>query len=461
MRTLALLSTLLLLGCSSCAVRSGAAADAESSTAAASRDAGADTGATSPSHGHFGLNGGYAPEPFARAPDLARDLARLDELPPLLLRQPGAADTTWDFLHPEPGVWHWEMCDELVATSKHPLIATLYSHMGMPYFFGGDFSQSHLEQLAREGGGRRAVARYFKDNALDLSDATQRKYAKEYVTTVVERYRDAIHYWELGTEITQEPTLVEMMRHSYEWVKEADPGCEVLMPGMAGTSPRMFQVQLDALDRRLGEGMGQYFDIAGYHDYGPVHGLAERYDAFAALLAKHGLDVPIWVSETGTSSHASSILSGDSTEQRQAREVVQRLVILSASGADVVLWHNYMRNTLQGTFAGANLVHHRDGPKPGYHTFKLTVELLDDFRTVEKLPFDDVELYRFTFSGRAPVYVAWAGTEGLLDLSFDMPRARVTRIVEERDQVEPVVETVVGTDIPVSPSPVFLTLATD
>jgi hypothetical protein len=457
LRTAILALALFVLGCSSCSVRSGAAVDAEGSTAAAAATAEPPPSAP-PVHGHFGLNSGYAPEPFARNPDLARDLAALDDLPPIVLRQPGAADLTWDFRHPEPDVWLWEMSDELVATSKHPLIAQLYSHMGMPYFFGGDFSQAHLEQLAREGGGRKAIARYFKDNALDLSDAIQRKHAQEYVTAVVERYRDTIHYWELGSEITREPTLVEMMRYTHGWVKELDPGCEVLMPGMAGTSPRMFEAQLAALDRRLAEGMGAYFDIAGYHDYGPLEGLAVRYDAFEAVLAKHGLDVPIWVSETGTSSHADSKLSGDSTEARQAREVVQRLVILSAKGADVVLWHNYKHCAYESVFAGANLVDAWKGPKPGYHTFKLTVQQLDHYRSVEELPFDGVSLYRFTFEGRAPVYVAWAETSGLLDLSFDMPRARVTHIVESPDAPEPVVEIVAGTDIPVSPSPVFLTI---
>ena len=407
-------------------------------------------------HGHFGLNNGYGPEPFAPNPNLERDMAALDGLPSMMLRQPGTADLTWDFRHPEPGVWDWEMSDKFFEISRHTLLAELYSHMGLPDFFGADFSQKKLESLAAEGG-RRAVSRYFKDNPLDLSKTQQRQWAEEYVTTVVKRYADHVTYWELGTEITAEPTLTEMMRHSYGWVKENDPDAQVLMPGMAGTDPAMFERQLKALDQRLREGMGAYFDITSYHDYGPVDGLASRYDDFAATLAKHGVNKPIWISETGTSSDADSLLSGNSSEERQAREVVQRLVILSAKGAEVVFWHSYRRNARKSTFAGCNIVDRREGPKPAYYTFKLVLEQLDDYQSVEKLPLDEVELFRFTFADRPPVYVAWASTSGMLDLSHELPQAKVTSIVEDRGVTEPTIQTVAGRDIPVSPSPVFIT----
>ena len=411
---------------------------------------------TAAGHGHFGINCGYGPEPFTPNPNLKRDMAALDDLPSIWLRQPGTADLTWDFRHPEPGVWNWEMSDEFFEISRHTLLAELYSHMGLPDIFGADFSQKKLESLAAQGG-RRAVSRYFKENPLDLSKSQQRQWAEEYVTTVVKRYADHVTYWELGTEITAEPTLTEMMKYSYGWVKENDPDAQVLMPGMAGTDPSMFQRQLRALDQRLSEGAGDYCDITSYHDYGPVDGLASRYDDYAAMLAKHGVDKPIWVSETGTSSDADSALSGNSSEQRQAREVVQRLAILSAKGAEVIFWHSYRRNARQSTFAGCNIVDRREGPKPAYYTFKLVLEQLDDYQSVEKLPTEGVELFRFTFSNRAPVYVAWASVSGQLDLSHDLPQAKVTSIVEERGVTEPAVQTVAGSDIPVSPSPVFIT----
>ena len=85
------------------------------------------------------------------------------------------------------------------------------------------------------------------------------------------------------------------------------------------------------------------------------------------------------------------------------------------------------------------------------------LEQQDDYQSAEKLPFDEVELFRFTFADRAPVYVAWAPTSGMLDLSFDLPKAQVTSIGEERGVTEPTVQTVAGSDIPVSPSPVFIT----
>ncbi len=459
---------LLVIACSCCALTSDKAAIQETAVEQAAQVA-ADAEEVTPEavsvrrvegegHGHFGLNGGYAPDPQDRRPNLARDMAELDDLPPMILRQPGLADVTWDFVHPAPGEWTFEMADAFMEYDRYTLIAELYSHMGMPYFFGADFSREHLESLAAEGGGtRKEIARYYRDNPLDLSIAKHRKDSEEYVTTVVQRYADDIQYWELGTEITMEPTLVEMMKHSYGWVKDNDPDCQVIMPSIAGTNERMFQRQIGALDRRLAEGMGAYFDIAGYHDYASVEGLEDRYDLFVETLAKHGVHKPVWVTETGTSSDPNSILSGRSSESKQAREVVQRLVILSAKGAEVVLWHNYKHCSRKSEFFGANLVDHRLGPKPGYHTFKLVVQQLDDYRSVEELPIDGLSAYRFTFDGRAPVFVVWADIEGTADLSFELPRAKVTHIIEESGRTEPVVVEVAGNAVPVGPSPVFVT----
>jgi len=466
---------LVLFGCSCCALKQDRAASdgaVAGEAVAGEVEAGEGEAASEPdesatpigrrstepaTHGHFGLNGGFAAEPTDRNPNLARDMAVLEDLPPMLLRQPGRADVTWNFVHPEPGIWKWDLADAFLEYERYTLVAELYSHVGMPYFFGADFSREHLESLAAKGGGKREIARFYKEHPLDLAVAEHREDAHEYVSTVVRRYADRVHYWELGTEITAEPTLVEMMKHTYGWVKEHDPDCQVIMPSIAGTDERMFDRQLQALDRRLSEGMGQYFDIAGYHDYAPVDGLEERYDRLEATLARHGIHRPIWVTETGTSSLADSILSGDSSEARQAREVVQRLVILSAKGARVVLWHNFKRSGKKTGFAGSNLVDPRTGPKPGYHTFKLLLQQLDDYRSAEKLPVDGMSLFRFTFDGRAPVFVVWSEQTGHADLSFELPRAKVTHIVETSDRTEPRVEEVAGTDVPVGPSPVFVT----
>jgi hypothetical protein len=449
---------LVVIGCSCCAMKSGGSAAEVTASEEAAPEVASVRRAEDEGHGHFGLNGGFAPQPGDHNPNLTRRMAELEDLPPMLLRHPGVADLTWNCVQPAPGQWTWEMADAFMEYERYTLVAELYAHMGMPYFFGGDFSREHMESLAAQGGGTpRERARYFREHALDMANPTQRADAKEYVTTTVQRYADQVYYWELGTEIIAEPNLVEMMKHTYEWVHANDPDCQVIMPSMAGTDERMFQRQIGSLDRRLTEGMGAYFDIAGYHDYAPVDGLEDRYDLFEETLAKHGVQRPIWVTETGTSSGSDSVLSGRSSEARQAREVVQRLVILSAKGAEVVLWHNFKHSGRKTAFAGANLVDHRMGPKPGYHTFKLTLQQLDDYRSVEKLPIDGLSAYLFTFDGRAPVFVVWAEVEGTADLSFELPRAKVTHIIEESGQTEPLVEEVAGKAVPVGPSPVFIT----
>jgi len=97
-------------------------------------------------------------------------------------------------------------------------------------------------------------------------------------------------------------------------------------------------VVVENLGRRFGNFIAVNrvsFDVANFHWYGPIDGdfearLEQRFDEYKAVLTRHGVHKPIWVSETSTSSHPESVLSGASSEAIQARHVVMRLVIFSA-----------------------------------------------------------------------------------------------------------------------------------
>ena len=210
------------------------------------------------------------------------------------------------------------------------------------------------------------------------------------------------------------------------------------MTAVAGDSEAMFDRNMDALDKLLEGGAGDHFDLGNIHYYGLTgddleERIERRFGEYRALLDRHGVDAPIWVTETGTSSHADSRLSGKSSERAQARDVVRRLVVFAAVGAERVIWHNYRVTSPADHFHECNLISARGGPKPAYHAYVNLVSRIGRFERVEALRTDDVRVYRFHDAGGDAVTVAWARTEGEVDLTGLLgtdPLARTEIIVE-------------------------------
>ncbi len=66
---------------------------------------------------------------------------------------------------------------------------------------------------------------------------------KDYISTVVNRYKGVTSFWEIANEFEYAlpPEGLPLnekknfLQHCYRWVKEADPNVQVLLPGMLGT----------------------------------------------------------------------------------------------------------------------------------------------------------------------------------------------------------------------------------
>ncbi len=404
----------------------------------------------------FGLNGGLMPPPRGEEPQVTENLAGLGTVGTIGLRHLGTADVYWMARNPEPGVWDWAATDEAFEATPHPRIGELFAQANLPYAFSGEISQRQMRETAQREGVD-AMRRRARANAVNLDDPAQREHCEEYVRTVVARYKDRIHYWEIGNEALGEPTILAVHQAAYGWIKEEDPTAQVLMSGMAGTRAGVFDRRLEILDGLLAQGMGAYFDIANYHDYDDPAGMAERYDRFAAVLAKHGLDKPIWVTETGSSSEATRH-HPDASPAQQSRDVVRRLVIPAARGAQVVLWHNFRYTQRSTSFFGNNLVSRRTGTKPAWSTFVLLVDQLGGYETAAPIPMEGIQLYKFTFAGgKKPVYVAWSDSPATVDLTGELgPTTTVQRIVEQ-GSATPAPEDLPAARLTIDTSPVFLT----
>lgn len=136
-----------------------------------------------------------------------------------------------------------------------------------------------------------------------------------FLSRIVERYdgdgmddmpglQVPVKYW----EVLNEPEMasdgltffrgtkqeyVSILKASYETVKAACADCTVLQGGAAGMDASMLEYWGGVLDL----GAAQYFDIANIHyiKHGDLSTLNVR--AFKELLAAHGVDKPLWVTE--------------------------------------------------------------------------------------------------------------------------------------------------------------------
>jgi len=433
---------------------------------------------------HFGVNGGMYPDISEGEAEVYAVTEQLDKLGMIWLRHPGKG-TTWFEVQSTRDTWNFSKLDAVIHNNNHPWVIEVYGALGFVYPFDvpGSLTMSeYLQQLGQEEGPQ-AIMEFIRTHSVDMDNLKKRADAKNYVRTFVERYKDRIKYWEIGNEGIQAPEAYGIITNTYTWIKEVHPDAKVLITAGAGDDDVMFQIGLDAFDELLANGIRDYFDIVNIHYYGNIGGnfeqrLEARIDNYKAVMAKYGRDVarkPIWVTETSTSSHVNSVLSGQSSEKIQAQHVIKRLVVFSAKGAEKVFWHDY-HHTYQGNkFYKCNLIDNmqdRSGPKPAYYTFKLLVEKIGYYKTVETLSSDNIRLYRFTTGPQnKPVFVAWSNSsqEINLDLSVHIgtddsnphpiiKKVKITHIIETRYPNQPETETAPITSINVSVSPIFIEL---
>jgi len=409
----------------------------------------------------FGISHGLYPD-IRRGEEAIYAMTReLDELGMIWLRHPGNG-IAWHEIQPTRDTWDFRKLDAVFNNNEHPWIIPTYGMVGTPYPFNADFSREYMESL----GGREEILQHIIANTLDMTNPQQRAEAEVFVKTLVDRYKDRISFWEIGgNEGLPTEGRFDIVTNTYTWIKETQPDARVLVTAICGDDDGSFYRNLEAFDSLLARGMGDYFDIANFHYYGRIEGdfeerLEQRFDEYRAILDKYGLRKPIWVTETSTSSYEQSVLSGPGSEQIQARHVVMRLVIFAAQGAQKVFWYDYGELSIDDKFYGCNLFDSAQGPKPAYHTYRLAVDKLGYYRTVETLRSGDVRLYRFTTHPNEPIFVAWSSSPQTIDLSeyLQAGDVLVTHIVED-SRAQPQTEIAETTHVPISPSPVFVECA--
>jgi len=213
----------------------------------------------------------------------------------------------WDKIEPERGKYDFSEVDEVVREAQAMglnILATIW-----PYAEWDQEKWGNIDRFVEK--------RDFPELPSSRYKPYDMQAYKEFVKALVERYdgdgfndmsglTKPIKYWEILNEPEAQSEdykcffqgsgkeYFELVKATYEAVKEADPEAKVVLGGAA----TLDKESIEWWEEFYSLGGGNYFDIAGVHSY------ADEKDDFNVddlkkLLEKYGVSKPIWVTEVG------------------------------------------------------------------------------------------------------------------------------------------------------------------
>ena len=290
---------------------------------------------------------------------------------------------------------------------------------------------------------------------------------KRYVRAVVERYDgdgvdDApgppiVRYWQVENEpnlarwVGTPEQYADLLRHTHEAAKQADPDCRIVIGGVGGwvgsgpnSSLRGFRkFYLPVLKRLDGTG----FDVFDYHWYGNARGdyrgYGEVHREIRQALDAHGFqDAPIWITEMGSYSGDPSD-NPPQSEQQQAADLLRRYVYPMSLGVEKIFWafglvEGFKHN--DGYFDHTGLIYNgressdkgRGVRKLSYHTYRLMTSKIEGKGFAGEVAGLPANVYAYRF-GHAPELVTviwwdWWNEPDAKDKSLSLPVARDVRV---------------------------------
>jgi hypothetical protein len=199
---------------------------------------------------------------FIGATNAASAAATFTNITPLGLRgtrhsNPG--DANWQTVHPSALVYNFTNTDLIFFNTNGVMpLATLYED---PNPTNASNAGLQVPWLTSANG--------FSFTPAELRDASN------YVGTVVSRYTNVTHLWEIANEvsgITNRPrslppeVFAAYMITNRIWIHAADPQAQVLLPGCLGGFGLPFTNNFNWLRTFLANGGTNGFDVMNYHD---------------------------------------------------------------------------------------------------------------------------------------------------------------------------------------------------
>ncbi|MCH2023907.1 MAG: T9SS type A sorting domain-containing protein [Saprospiraceae bacterium] len=309
-------------------------------------------------------------------------LDRLSESGTPIMRQMTYADVYWKNVEPTNDNWNFTRTDSAFFNSVNiKPIGQLFSIMG------------HNDTVGIQVPWRSCS----NPTICYWNPTTDSIDTKDYINTVIGRYKAVTNYWEITNEfenVTPPKGLhllqkKHFLQYCYNWVKEADSSAHVLLPGMLGTYGYPISFSYDWLKTYLSIGGGSTFDIFNYHDYNSWWTLPEHLDTFKHILDSFGLtNKPIWITESSISSvNGSPITPSYSSPDQQAADVWRRICLLWAGGADVAFWHSQWSSADMSGWGEFGILTNNGIKKKSFHAYRLLIDKVSNFTTITPLNY--------------------------------------------------------------------------
>lgn len=356
----------------------------------------------------------------------------LKDLNNKVIRQLTFGDVFWKQVELINDIWTFSQADSAVANPYGITpIPTLYS------MFGEDTVGFQLPWKAT----KRATGGWTEQDSSDT---------KDYLSKVINRYKNYTKYWEIGNELSShdhKPTsftpadLVPFMKLNYRWIKTIDPQAVIVLPGMLGTCNVPFSTAYTWLRTFLKAGGGNTFDIMNYHDYNSWWTLPVHLDSIKKILGEFGLSKKIWLTESSISSDPTSpITPSYSSTDEQTADTWRRPVVTFANGLDIYFWQALWSSGGTSEWRHFGLTDPTGKKKKSFHSYKLCMDKLDNFTSVQKVSsgtlIDDnntggsgLWVYKFSAADGSNKWVLWASPNQNYELSgLTNTKATVTSV---------------------------------
>jgi len=214
---------------------------------------------------------------------------------------------------------------------------------------------------------------------------------KEYIQTVIKRYKNTIKYWEIGNEVENNSfpasfppeQFVQFFKYNYRWIKSSDANAKILIPSFFGTYGLPLQSKYDWLRNFFKLGGGAYIDIIAYHDYNSWWTLPLHIDSIKSIRNSFGFQAkPIWLTESSISSNITSITPSYASIDEQAADVWRRSCLAWSKEVELYNWHSLWSSAPPSTWQEFGLVDNTGKKKKSFHSYKLLAEKIINFTSV-------------------------------------------------------------------------------
>lgn len=239
--------------------------------------------------------------------------------------RPHPGPFAWGFIEKSRGNFNFEQTDSYVKQAQENNIAILATTW--PFADWDQQCKSNCDVSTQDI--------FYPREKLGISEGIPAKRCKpcnmqdykNFLKKLVERYdgdgiedmpglKIPIKYYEIlnepemkGNDMTffkgNEQDYVEILKASYEAVKETCPDCKVVQAGAAGTE----QMMLDFWGKIFSLNAGNYFDIANIHYINNGDKSTLNVKDFKNLMQKYSINKPTWVTEAEYGSPAEEIKS--------------------------------------------------------------------------------------------------------------------------------------------------------